>query len=760
MLLHHGLSSTLALALLIIFMPSSANCETTQGVINLGSNSRSSISPSGKVLAYWKPGNSYMQLLATDTGKESGRLELGEGEELQHLAFCKADGRLCGVTTTGKVYFWAGRVAPEVIQLELETDQKLFGAMRLSDSGTQLVEARRRGAGNSNLAAWALPTGKSMKIPRMDEVIEFAWSADERRLFLVQRSGAAYWEKDAEDLTPLDGEFQNIQAVEISPTGRYLACASTADRIFLIDTNSGDSDYVESSPNAQVTFSSDGTRLVVAQGKEKDLKIEVWSLGSALKDLTFEREYRGSRALPIAVGQSKLVYVTYDDDDTLFVDDFLAGSPTQSIGSETTYMSERDVTMLGISPGGDRVLLGTSANVIVAWLTNVTINGFDDKEAQRRRRIQIERSDSRCAGAVRLPSPPVAAQFVGDKGSFMTTLIDGDTYLVVGPSLFPDTGGMTLRYRPWLSYGSREIHQVDFSPKGDRVAVALAEGLSIVDAKTGKEIQFYDKSCFVARFDSRGDRVFCLGKSQHGIANLTTATYTPMASFGETTIATADPRFASGFVIDRKNVVVEASTGRAINRFQGDMVQGGLASVSDNGKFFFMVGSGRGGRQTMMELFDIDGTKPLISMESDLQGYMGCQILSDGRTGIIANRNRVAIYDLRRRRLERALPDDRYRDEEQKQRIERDGAKVDHYFMLNKAEMLIDAIDVHEPTGRIVLAERSRVSVWDIKSGDLIWLGDLVHGDVASVAFSPDANRIAVGKKNGELHIQDISVTR
>ena len=753
---HHRLSATLGLALLGILMHSSARCEATDGLINLGGDYLSSVAANGKLLAYWKPGDSYVQLLVVDTGKESGRLELGEGEQLKYLTFCKADGRLCGITEGRNVYFWAGRVPPEIIELEVETNQTPASLLRLSNSGTQLVEAQRSGS-KSRVTVWDLPTGKKLKTTQTSEVLDFSWSADESRLFLIKRDGVSYWEKEADSPSNVDGEFQAIQAVVISPTGRHLACISTY-RITLVDTTRSESDYVESSPGARVEFNSDGSRLIIAQGKEKDMKIEIWSLGSRLRDLAFEREYRGRRAAPIGVGQSNLIYYTYNRDETLFVEDFLGGTSTKSIGKDTTYMRLQEITMLNISQGGDRILMGTSGNVIVSWMTDVIINGFDDKEAQRRRRVPVQRSGSRCAGAVRLPSPPVSTKFVGDQGSFLATLLDGDTYLVVGPRVFPENFGHTLRYRPWESYASRPLHRVDFSPRGDKVAVALSNGLSIVDANTGKEIQFYDKGCFVAKFDATGEKVFCLGESQHGIANLTTVTYTPMTSFTQPTRAPTRDRLAFGFTVDNENMVVEASTGRTINRFKGDMVRGGLVSVSDNGQFFMMVGSGRGGGRTMMELFEIGGTKPMVSMESDLGGYVGCRILSDGRTAIIANQNLVAVYDIRRRRLERTIPDDRFRDSKQLQQMERGGRDIDDYFMLNSAQVYITAIDYHEQTGRIVLAERSRVSVWDLKTGDLLWIGDLDYSDVASVAFSPDAKRIAIGKEFGELHIQDIVV--
>ncbi len=456
------------------------------------------------------------------------------------------------------------------------------------------------------------------------------------------------------------------------------------------------------------------------------------------------------------------------------VQDFGGGEPViaaynSGLLDDSIGRYDSSATVIQMTPRGTRVALGLADGTFGVWATDATINGFAPKESSRDPRIQVESRGSRCLGIFSLPSPPTEAKFIGNQGSMLIDLIDGSKYLAVGPLAFPPSAVATLRYRGWKSYSRLILNQVDFSPDGKLLAVALDEGLSIVNVATGKEQEFYPHGCFVARFGSSGNKVFCVGQRQHGIADLRRRTFVPINDLGSATGRFSTPRLVTNFSVDKRGVLVEADTGRVVNYFNADLIDQVMQyGVSENGDYFIMAGRGRGQRKIHFEVYGTRDGKPIASMESQNTGLIGCHVLSDGQTAIVGSGSRTAMYDIRRRRLLRTIPDEKYRDEENKENRERGyvggtlnmlavGTDLDSLFTLRGRAVNATSMCVNEAAGRVLLAEYTRASIWDLHTGDLIWLGDFDKGKVASAALSPDGSVVAIGKEHGEVHIQRIS---
>ena len=55
-----------------------------------------------------------------------------------------------------------------------------------------------------------------------------------------------------------------------------------------------------------------------------------------------------------------------------------------------------------------------------------------------------------------------------------------------------------------------------------------------------------------------------------------------------------------------------------------------------------------------------------------------------------------------------------------------------------------------------LIGEHSRASIWQLSTGELLWMGGIRGGEVSVSKLSPDGKAIAIGKKSGEVQLQRI----
>lgn len=765
--------------LLICFVAATfsfARADLPPGFTELGNDSLFDVSPDGKQVAYWNPAKAnQIQTLAVDSGQAVHSYPLEEGTALVSLQYRASDGALCGITSKGRFWSWTEVNAPNSV--DLEEVESLSGSFEISRSGKILLQsgpANEDGVGGN---VWNLETGERIHAFQGGDSLLTTFSSDEQKVFFVRPKGVTYWDKGTDEEQQIRDFRARLESAQKCPNGRYILGMSR-ERVELIDVVAGEVDYMDGSAGMSAKFSGTGDRVVIAQGRDNDYKIDVWSLGEGIDDLAFEREYRGRKADPVSVGESEVLYYGHSDQRSLFLQDLGGGDP-RLIGFNSGLLQEfrslPPVTSLDVSPRGTRIAVGLANDTLGVWATDIPKTVFERTTGRNPRRIQRQRHGNRCLGVLSLPSTPTDVRFVGESGSMLITSVDGNTHFVAAPVSLPEELTSIVKYRPeGLRSSSMKLEYVDFSPDGKRLAVALAEGVSVVDVATGKEVEFFPHKFFKVWFDSKGEKIFGVGTQKHGIIDLRRRTFVPMQNFGQPTKQLTGARLGTDFyLIDLGGVVVEADSGRVVNYIPGEQVKRGKQGLSPDGKYVANAGKGRTGSKIILEVTEVETGNIVVSMETQNASLNSVAMLNDGRTAVIGYQNGAAFYDTRRRRLTALIPDERYRDVDdranqtdrnralpsivQRPRVNPDD--IERYFMLNNVLVNVQSMALNEASQQILLAESSRVSVWNSETGNLMWMGSLERERVASCALSPDGSTIAIGKQYGEVHLHRIPQT-
>jgi len=768
--------SLLPLASLVFLagqMIASYGAELPEGFTPLGSLPLVAISSGEKLLAHWTSENANeIGLVEIETGTKRTGLQLPEPMELLHLHFAHGSGFIYAVSETGKVVIWKGREAPEIIQLEEVTE--IAGKVIIDRQGTRLLHVGRSSVNYQTAAIWDIGSGKLIHSWKDSPFIGAAFSKDESRAMLATKNSISAYQFENEEestVTEMDGSAYQLQ---VSPSGRYV-CAIGDTRATVVDTVTLESDYVESSPGMKLHFGGEDEHLIVAHSTERNRRIEVWKLKDGISNLILEKEIGGRLADPIGVSKAGLVFHTRESEMALRLE--LFGEPEyRMVGYDSTMLREvagdrnyaATITMLSINEEGTLVATGLAGKSLALWATNIPIYGFKTINQRNAPRVPETRYGDRCIGTFNFEAPVSSAKFLGKKGSILLTFVTGTQGLLFHPTAFPQTNIITKRYRSWERYASRELKDLDFSPQGDKLAVAVSPGVSILQVETGQELQFFPYSSFFSRFNSRGDNVLCIGQSQHGIGSLVTKNYISMRDFGQAGPPTPGARTATGITIANKHAVLDLDAGRQVRTFEGREVKRiSRVAISQDGKTFALAGSvNRLGRPPTMQLevFDVGTGELKVSMETEAKYISELFVLNDGYTVVLRTRDRVAVFDTRRRRALRVIPDEMYRDYGDDRTVEirtfdefrKSPGWLHEYIPIRGQQFFIEAMDLREAADRILIAEPSRVTIWRLSTGEQLWMGDMPGGEVSVAKLSPNGKVIAIGKKSGDVHLQRI----
>lgn len=768
--------STFAVLILLAANPVAMQAaERPTGFIPLGYRPLVALTKDEGLLAHWSAeSKSRIGLIETAGGKQRTGLPVPDSLNLLHLQFAHDTGFLYAVSDTGKAVVWKGREAPQVVQLE--GVNQLSGTIAVDKQGKRLIYAGKSDVSGQTGAAWNLTDGALIHSWSGDPAIGAAFSHDGSQGVIAEEQRIKSYDFDSDEESQVTELNKVAREFLVSSTGRYI-CLIGSERATILDTVTMKTDYVEASPGVKVMFSPKDDRLVVAHSADRGRRIEVWSLRGGIRDLALEKEVSGRLADPVGLSATALVFHTREDKYALRVEEFselrhkLIGYDSGVLRQVVGSGYDAAVSMLSINHDGTLIACGLAGQTVALWTTAAPIHGFREQKQRNAPRVPEMRTADRCLGMARFDVAASSGQFVGNQGALLLTFIDGTKGVLPTSLAFPQDNLLTIRYRDWQRSSSRELSDMDFSPRGDKLAVALLNGVSIAEVSTGRELQFFPHSSFFAKFDSRGEKVFCVGRSQHGVASLTTRNYISMRDFGTPSPATPGGRIATGFRIQGEPVALDVDAGRQVRTFAGREVRSsfGNTAVSEDGRTFILAGTvkraGSGRDMVQLEIYDIASGDLKVSMQTEALSVPFLFILNDSQTAVVGTRHRVAVYDTRRRRVLQIIPDEKYRDDGRSKQQEIRTIEelrqehlywLDYFMPFSGRELFIQAVDVRESADRVLIAEHSRSSVWQLSTGELLWMGDMPGGDVSVAKLSPNGKVIAIGKKSGEVHLQRI----
>jgi WD40 repeat protein len=126
--------------------------------------------------------------------------------------------------------------------------------------------------------------------------------------------------------------------------------------------------------------------------------------------------------------------------------------------------------------------------------------------------------------------------------------------------------------------------------------------------------------------------------------------------------------------------------------------------------------------------------------------------------GVISNRG-FATFDMKAKQLKSLIPYTRYwlsqhpeltsrevflRDDHSYSAPDKLGEDFTFKYTFFGTEFYVLTGDISEKAGVCLLAERGRLSLWNLTNGDLLWVGYGTDAAPRSTAFSPDGNLAAV----------------
>lgn len=757
--------------LFVVLLFETAKAEELGALRKLGSQAITTLSPDGNTLASWSPekANS-VDIISTESGKILSTLSVPPEKKLKDIRFGSTNKSLSSVTTDGTFLSWQSNAQPQSVPLE---EANLLSGITSSDKSYSVVAHAGPPDVNGFVGqVWDTGTGKLIHQFKGKEEGLIVVSPDGKKVFLFAKDGNRFWDSERREELPLnDVGSPSKMAIHKSPNFRFAAFLSN-DRIWVIDTLSAEYEYIDGSGEVELAFTSSSDNLIVSHGNGRNLAIEVWSVGDSLSDLAFLKEYAQRSTNKFAVGRTHIAYQTSRDGYSLTVQNIQGGEPIR-LAYQSRHVRRSSgkyknaVACLRLSDDGSRCAIGMLDGTLSVWTSEAPVQGFATNTRSQSARQASLRSGSRCLGELQIDGEISTVDFIGDNYSLLVGTTSGQKYLAPGSYHFPIDAVAGIRYRRWETYGREQVNHVDFSPDGKMVAVALDQGLSVIDSTSGAELDFFPQSCFLTRFDETGKKVLAVGSRESGIADLQTKSFSPIKSFGQPTRSPDGKRLLTGFSIDQGGVLAEAGTGNVVNYFKGDSFSSAMQyAVSENREFFMIAGrASKGDNRIHFEVQKVVDNSLVASIRSDNTTLIGCHVFSDGKTVLLGTTTGAVLYDLRRRRVLKTIPEERYRDDPAYVRRASDSIDApfmsqalrqatEGQFLLKGHEMNVQRVTVNEASGRVLFAEPARATMWDIDSGNLIWTSEFDSGRVASVAISSDGNRVAIGKEVGDVQMQ------
>jgi len=332
---------------------------------NVGQSLALAISPDGKLIAAGGDENS---VLVWDSTTLAQKLDLrGHAEQVSAVAFSADSKWLLSGDIFGRCRLWDLSTGKALATLDGHT-RAISGAAFLPDGRRALTASL-----DGSVAQWELPAGRELKplmLRHQGKVVGLALSADGRTALSGSDDGAVrVWSVEAAKLErKLEGTFENLTAVSISPDGRSAATVESGKdlarvRIWDVATGrerprppaAGDADF----GNVwSASFSLDGRRLLTIGRQQARL----WDLESGRMVMSYRPHAAVSSAQFSKTDRSQVVTASVDRSAKLWNTGSALAEGGKLLGPHNARL-----TYAEFSPDGARIVTCDAAGKVVIW---------------------------------------------------------------------------------------------------------------------------------------------------------------------------------------------------------------------------------------------------------------------------------------------------------------------------------------------------------------------------------------------------------
>jgi hypothetical protein len=332
---------------------------------NVGQSLALAISPDGRLIAAGGDGNS---VLVWDSTTLAQKLDLrGHAEQVSAVAFSADSKWLLSGDLFGRCRLWDLSTGKPLATLDGHT-RPIAAAAFLPDGRRALTASL-----DGSVAQWELPSGRELKPLMMrhpGKVVGLAVSADGRTALTGSDDGSVrVWSVESAKLDrKLDGTFENLTSVSISPDGRTAATVESGKelarvRIWDVATGrerprtsaTGDADF----GNVwSASFSLDGRRLLTIGRQQARL----WDLESGRMVMSYRPHSAVTSAQFSKADRSQVVTASIDRSAKLWNTKSALAEGGKLLGPHDARL-----TYAEFSPGGARIVTCDAAGKVVIW---------------------------------------------------------------------------------------------------------------------------------------------------------------------------------------------------------------------------------------------------------------------------------------------------------------------------------------------------------------------------------------------------------
>ena len=750
------------LFLILVFVTVSpttfATTDEPFGIVELGQDALFSVSSTGKEVAYWNPKSpADVVVLDIETGETLRKSNLDAKTELLWLGYLGDGVRLCAVSASGTLIS-INMDSPALYQ-SLDVPPIEGGSFALSGDGEYLAYAGQR------LQIWEVRTGRSLISVQTDSGRYASFTEAGDKALLLDGRSARFWKRGEDSLEEIQVNLDGKVKLPVrSHFGRYVA-ATTKDRILLFDLINQDYDPIDATEHDRVIFDESDTVLAVVRSESEHNRtpVDTWKLGATLTDRSKLRPFIG-RSRGVSTYRDGMVFCWGQDiAGALSIHDFHTDKTTllkvRVLLSNEDYKTKKVCAEL--LKGSKLALVATEDGVLSLWDLNSS-QVYIDNNRRARKATEVIRVAA-CRGAVLVPKPISELFAINSSGSAIVKSPNGHTFLVPAAVSFPEVTTLKVEFSSGVNFLGNRV-SLDFSRDAQKLAITADEFVYVVDTKTGIPQRDFQGDYLSATFSPDGNKLLLLGERGSGLADLSSGKLAPLPKLGAPT-----GNFRGGRLVVESfrktadhyetKAIFDVATAELVNVVTLEKLWKTQARLNSESTVMSVLGN-KNGFDSFVDLIDVRTGKGTGQMKIPYGvTHLSLPLKQEHNVGVICSRG-FATFDMKVKQMKSLIPYTRYwlsqhpeltskevflRDDNpySDRRDLRDEFYIDYDFF--GTEFYVSTGNISEEAGVCLFVERGRLSLWNLRNGDLLWVGyDEKNVVPISAAFSRDGNLAAV----------------